>query len=750
MYTANSNTNDREFSSEKIRILVVDDQRMIREGLKVLLQSESDFEVVGTAENGKAAIELLDSKKADVVLLDMEMPEMDGVAATRLISERFPQIKVLVLSSYNNDEYVANARIAGAKGYLLKGTPAHEVKKTIRSIHSGYDQIVPGVYEEIIPVVPEVLESKLAETRGGALTKTTAAQTGEMVGTTAVLERGQQTGAIVTSPRGTPKARKFDQAIVLKQPPTWSRAVIWTLVLSTVGAIVWAYFAKIEQVVPAVGQLKPEGSVKDIQAPLNGVVEEVLVKEGDLVEKDQILVKLDSSAAKVDLSSQQSIRKATEQENQFYRTLMSQPLNSVAVEQSIASLNIPGEIAAIARQRVELLEENEIYQAIIQGNTNGINLNAEQLARLRALVNESSSRATSAVLDISQTEKQLSQTKEQIANADAKVKSGRLLLAEIQDRNVKAIAEAEEALAIDKKILAGFDEIEKDGAIAQVQIESQRQRVRDRNKTLIETKANGKVEAERQRQQIETDLSEKTRLQEEEQRLNYAIAQAQSQVVNTQSLSEKEVRDRIAENSKKIAEIDSQLNKTVVENSKTISEVDSRIATAKQTLKYQDIIAPVKGTVFDLQATRGYVPQPGPSLPLMKIVPVDNLIAEVYVSNQDIGFVKEKKQTNQKVDVDVRIDTYDYSNYGDIKGEILSIATEALEPDQTYNYYRFPVKIKLNAQDLKITRNGKVVSLPLQSGMSVSANIKINENRTVMNILLDHLMNGVQAFKEVR
>jgi hemolysin D len=749
MYTTNGNTNDREFSNEKIRILVVDDQRMIREGLKVLLQSESDFEVVATAENGKAAIELLDSTKADVVLIDMEMPEMDGVTATRLIAERFPQIKVLVLSSYNNDEYVANARDAGAKGYLLKGTPAQEVKKTIRSIYSGYDQIVPGVYEEVIPIVPEVIEAKLAETRGGSLTKTTVSQTGEMVSAAAVLDRPAQSSAIVVT-KGKPPARRFEQAIVLKQPPVWSRAIVWTLVLSTVGAITWACFAKIEQVVPSVGQLKPQASVKDIQAPLNGVVEEVLVKEGELVEKDRVLVKLDSSAASVDLKSQQSIRKATEQENQFYRTLMGQPLSAVAVDQSIARLNIPAEVAAIARQRVTLLEENEVYQAILNGNTNGANLDSEQLARLRALVTESSSRATTAVLDISQLEKQLSQTREQIANADAKVKSGRSLLLEIQDRNVKALAEAEEALAIDKKILAGLEPIEKEGAVAQVQIETQRQRVRDRNKTIIETKANGKVEAERQRQQIDTDLSEKTRLQEEEQRLNYAIAQAESTVVNTQSVSEKDIRDRLAENNKNISQIDSQLNKTVVDNNKTISEIESRIATAQQTLKYQEIKSPIKGTVFDLKATRGYVPQPGPSLPIMKIVPVDNLIAEVYVTNQDIGFVKEKKDRNEPLPVDVRVDTYDYSNYGTISGEVLSIGTEALEPDQTYNYYRFPVKIKLNNQTLKITRNGQTTELPLSSGMSVNANIKIDENRTVMNLLLGHLITGVQAFKEVR
>jgi hemolysin D len=133
----------------KIRILVVDDQRMIREGLKVLLDPEPDLEVVGTAADGETAIEQVASLHPDVVLLDMEMPGVDGVTTTQTICQQFEDVKVLVLSSYDNNDYVQQSLDVGAKGYLLKGTPAEELRAAIRSISKGYVHIGPGLFEKI-------------------------------------------------------------------------------------------------------------------------------------------------------------------------------------------------------------------------------------------------------------------------------------------------------------------------------------------------------------------------------------------------------------------------------------------------------------------------------------------------------------------------------------------------------------------------------------------------------------------------
>lgn len=138
-----------------IRVLLVDDQTIIRQGLKSLLDAKSDLEVVGDAENGETALEQVALLQPHVVLMDVRMPVMDGVTATRLIGQRFPDTKVLVLTTFDDDEYVAQAMRYGARGYLLKDTHSDELAQAIRAIHKGYTQLGPGLFEKVMaPPVP--------------------------------------------------------------------------------------------------------------------------------------------------------------------------------------------------------------------------------------------------------------------------------------------------------------------------------------------------------------------------------------------------------------------------------------------------------------------------------------------------------------------------------------------------------------------------------------------------------------------
>ncbi len=133
-----------------IRIILVDDQSIIREGLSSLLQSKPDLEVVGDAENGQVGLDLALKLQPDIVLMDVRMPIMDGVAATRSLTQQLPQTKVLVLTTFDDDEYITKAMKNGAKGYLLKDTPSEELAQAIRSIYKGYTQLGPGLFEKMI------------------------------------------------------------------------------------------------------------------------------------------------------------------------------------------------------------------------------------------------------------------------------------------------------------------------------------------------------------------------------------------------------------------------------------------------------------------------------------------------------------------------------------------------------------------------------------------------------------------------
>lgn len=157
-----------------IRVLLVEDQALIRDGIKVMLNLESDLQVVGTADNGETAIEQATVLQPDLVLMDIQMPVMDGKAATRIICERFPSIKVLVLTTFDDDENIAEAMRAGAKGYLLKDMPSEELAQAIRFVYRGYSQMAPGLLEKILAKVPasgSVSQEKTPQQNLSVLTK---------------------------------------------------------------------------------------------------------------------------------------------------------------------------------------------------------------------------------------------------------------------------------------------------------------------------------------------------------------------------------------------------------------------------------------------------------------------------------------------------------------------------------------------------------------------------------------------------
>ena len=133
-----------------IRILLVDDQNIVRQGLQALLEPRLKLKVVGTAENGNSAIEQVEALRPDIMLIDIEMPGMSGITATRKICQQFPTIKVLMLSSHENQEYVAEALRAGAEGYLSKNILAEDLEQAIWSVYRGQSQIESKLLKEVL------------------------------------------------------------------------------------------------------------------------------------------------------------------------------------------------------------------------------------------------------------------------------------------------------------------------------------------------------------------------------------------------------------------------------------------------------------------------------------------------------------------------------------------------------------------------------------------------------------------------
>jgi hemolysin D len=480
----------------------------------------------------------------------------------------------------------------------------------------------------------------------------------------------------------------FEQSVVLRQSPVWSRTIMVTLVGLACFGIGWACLAKIEQVIPATGQLKPEGTVKEVQAPVSGVVKELYVKDGQQVKSGDLLLTFDSIATVAELNSLNKIRTALNQENQIYRRLMGAS-SGTASELQFLRGKLSQEATFLLKSRASLVAENQLLRTQLENFGQSTGLGVDEQERIQVAKRELDSRSAAGQLEVEKTKKQLAQN-------------------EVKLEDTKA------SLAIQQRILDKLKILAEEGGISQLQYLNQQQ-------------------------QVQNLAAEVAQLFEEGQRLKFDIEKGRQNLNNTVAASDKGILDKIGDNKKSIAEIDSQFMKVVLENEQRLADVNSKISQTRLNVKYQELRAPVAGTVFDLQAKNpGFVANT--TQKLLQIVPNDNYIAEVFITNKDIGFVRKGMK------VDVRIDSFPYSEFGDIKGEVIGLGSDALPPDETHQFYRFPAKIKLDKQSLQI-RDKNVF---LQSGMSISANIKVREERTVMSLFTELFTKQVETLKEVR
>lgn len=145
-----------------IKILIADDQEMIRESLQIVLSNRAGLEVIGTAANGQEVIQNVRQERTDVILMDIRMPKMDGVQCTKIIKENYPEIKIIILTTFDDDEFVFNALKYGASGYLLKGVSMDELVRAINTVYSGKAMINPDIAAKVLRLFSEMAQSNFA------------------------------------------------------------------------------------------------------------------------------------------------------------------------------------------------------------------------------------------------------------------------------------------------------------------------------------------------------------------------------------------------------------------------------------------------------------------------------------------------------------------------------------------------------------------------------------------------------------
>jgi len=174
-----------------MEVLICDDQAIVRDGLALLLKLDKDIEIVGTVEDGYEAIQFVDNNPPDLVLMDLKMPRVNGIEATRQIKQKYPQVKILVLTTYVDDQWIFDAIRAGASGYLLKDTPHAEVAAAIKGTIEG------KAYTD--PVVTQRLMQAVANQQVQPVTLITEKLTAREVDVLRVLSRGMNNASIAES-----------------------------------------------------------------------------------------------------------------------------------------------------------------------------------------------------------------------------------------------------------------------------------------------------------------------------------------------------------------------------------------------------------------------------------------------------------------------------------------------------------------------------------------------------------------------
>ncbi len=314
-----------EKETQSIRILLVDDQKFVLELLKSYFESEKDLEIVGTADSGQAALDLTASLHPDIILVDIEMPDMDGLMLTQTMMQHFSKTKVMVLSSHDNEDYIRRALAAGAQGYLLKNTPAQELIHAIRFVYRGYLQLGPGLFNKLeVNALQAIAQNNILTSNG--LSEANALTEPDTFDRALVTQTGHP---VVASDGWSSVTQEQLEAL----PQVWTRGLLYFLGIFAMIALPWALFSKVDETNVARGRLEPKGATIRLDAKSTGTIVAVRVKEGESVRKGQVLLELESDVLRTDL--QQAQAKLNGQVNRLTQNelIKNQVVSSLAVQE---------------------------------------------------------------------------------------------------------------------------------------------------------------------------------------------------------------------------------------------------------------------------------------------------------------------------------------------------------------------------------------------------------------------------------
>ena len=298
-----------------IRILIVDDQKSVREKLKILLEQEPNLEVVGTAEDGYEALEGVVDLSPDIVIMDMIMTRMDGVSATQIICQNYPQTKIIGLSSFESKDLIDQFLRVGGKGYLFKHAPIDELAASITLVHKGYVQIGPSLINQTERNTSGVVKFApvTSATKSDTQVQTVQKQANSSKNSVNRLKDSfspnkqdspQGLDIVPTTPKSiVPTERQITKGTIV---PIEANELLpsvsnWTILggLVTASAIavatIMAAFTQYKVVVKGEATVRPAGELRLVQAATEGPIIDISTKINQPIKRGDIIATLDSS-----------------------------------------------------------------------------------------------------------------------------------------------------------------------------------------------------------------------------------------------------------------------------------------------------------------------------------------------------------------------------------------------------------------------------------------------------------------------
>jgi hemolysin D len=714
-------------TSPLIKIFVVDDLRVVREKVKLLLHPHRDLQIVGIATDGDWAIEQLEYLQPDIILLDLDMPKLDGWEAARIIGQKYPDIDIIILSSSPDDRSRQSA-ISCIKEFI----PKSEIDTIAQKIRTVRDRRLKSSPHQLVRAANIDRDREFSDDRFT-----------DRDSQLSIIDRGldrssfsdNSSSQLLTSIANTTRTRLDDwsnsaRELIDMMPLPWTRGLLYFLVIFLGISIPWSCLYRMDEIGIARGRLEAKGYTVKREADIEGSVAvlKVYVKKGDLVTAGQTIMELDARNVREQISQNQL--KLNGQQQQLDRL--------VAIENQVGL----GTTAQQQQNQAQLLEKQsqvaQAQQSLATLESNSHNQIAEKLAQLNQASQTLADRRSSYNLQKAEKLTQVRQADQTVVDAQTNYLLAQNRFKEAQNERLR------------------YQKLYQTGAISEVKAREVGSVALEKNQLFTQAAASlqqSKLRAKEQQenyhkllQQAQSDITQaRLRLKEQQEGYQGFVAKSQADIA--------QAKLRITEQQRGSTSLTKGGNIAVLKTEQQYKEIQSQIATLKSEierdraqgrsllgqLKKYTIQADLDGTIFELPIAReGSVVQP------------KQLLAEIAPNRGELVFKGEipatqseslrssldKAQTASAIQKDVKLkfDEFPFESYDVVPGKLAWIApnSKLSQAAAGATVASYDIEVQLSQSCIKHENR----CLPFKSGQPATAEIVIR-NRRVIDFILD-------------